>query len=111
MVNEHQPANDNAQGRSLRRVSDSGMVCARRMEAKEIVVVRPRGSDDRRLVDVRRPLFLPDAVLVRAQEGDAELALTRDRPTLRGAPTAYVCVRGACQLPVTDPGELRKLLS
>ena len=80
-------------------------------EAKEIVVVRPRGSDDRRLVDVRRPLFLPDAVLVRAQEGDAELALTRDRPTLRGAPTAYVCVRGACQLPVTDPGELRKLLS
>ena len=80
-------------------------------EVKEVVLLRPRGSDDAPLVDVRRPLFLPDAVLVRAEEGDADLALTRDRPAVRGLPTAYVCVRGACQLPVTDPGELRKLLS
>jgi uncharacterized protein len=80
-------------------------------EAKEIVLVRPRGADDAPLLDVVRPQFLPSAVLVRAEEGNTELALARERPALRGAPTAYVCVRGACQLPVTAPAELRKMLA
>ena len=58
-----------------------------------------------------RGAFLPHRVLVRAQEGEAELPLTRDRTAQQGKPTAYVCVRGACQLPVTAPDELRKLLA
>jgi uncharacterized protein YyaL (SSP411 family) len=80
-------------------------------EVKEIVLVRPRGRGDAPLLDVRRPRFLPHSVLVRAEEGAAEPALARDRPALRGLPTAYVCLRGACQLPVTEPDELRKLLA
>jgi len=80
-------------------------------EVKEIVLVRPRGSDDARLLDLLRARFLPHSVLVRAEEGAAEPALARDRPALRGLPTAYVCLRGACQLPVTEPDELRKLLA
>ena len=54
---------------------------------------------------------VPQSVLVRAEEGASEPAPARDRPALRGVPTAYVCVRGACQLPVTEPDELRKLLA
>jgi uncharacterized protein YyaL (SSP411 family) len=79
-------------------------------DAKEIVLVRARGSDDAPLLDVVRPAFLPNAVLVRAEEGNTELALARDRTAIRGAPAAYVCVRGACQLPVSEPAELRKQL-
>src|SRR5256714_13153385 len=80
-------------------------------EVKEIVLVRPRGGDDGRLLDVLRARFLPHSVVVRAEEGATEPALARDRPALRGLPTAYVCVRGACQLPVTDPDELGKSLA
>ena len=80
-------------------------------DAKEIVLVRPRGGEDATLVDVLRGRFLPHSVLVRAEEGATEPALARDRPALRGLPTAYVCVRGACQLPVTEPDELRKSLA
>jgi uncharacterized protein len=79
-------------------------------DAREIVLVRPPRSDDAPLLDVVRSLFLPNAVLVRAEEGNNELALARDRTAIRGASAAYVCVRGACQLPVTDPAELRKQL-
>jgi uncharacterized protein YyaL (SSP411 family) len=79
-------------------------------DAKEIVLVRPPRSEDAPLLDVIRSLFLPNAVLVRAEEGSNELALARGRTAIRGAPAAYVCVRGACQLPVTDPAELRKQL-
>jgi uncharacterized protein YyaL (SSP411 family) len=79
-------------------------------EAKEIVLVRPRGGSDGPLLDTLRTRFLPHSVLVRAEEGATEPALARDRPALRGLPTAYVCVRGACQLPVTSPDELVKLL-
>jgi uncharacterized protein YyaL (SSP411 family) len=78
---------------------------------KEIVLVRPRDGSDAALLDVVRPRFSPHSVLVRAEEGATEPALAKDRPALRGAPTAYVCERGACQLPVTEPDELRKLLA
>ena len=79
-------------------------------DVKEVVLVRPRGGADAPLLDVVRSRFLPHAVLVRTEEGASEPPLVRDRPALRETPTAYVCVRGACQLPVTEPDELRKLL-
>lgn len=79
-------------------------------EVKEIVLVRPRGKDDAPLLDVLRPRFLPHSVLVRAEEGAAEPALAKDRPALGGRPTAYVCLRGACQLPVAEPAELVKTI-
>ena len=79
-------------------------------EVKEIVLVRPRGKDDAPLLDVLRPRFLPHSVLVRAEEGATAPALGRDRPAAGGRVTAYVCRGGACQLPVTDPAELAKML-
>ncbi len=81
-------------------------------EPREVVLVRPRGGDDRALVDVVRSRFSPSQVLVRHQDGaEPATPLARDRPPKDGAPTAYVCVRGACQLPVTDPTQLAALLS
>jgi uncharacterized protein YyaL (SSP411 family) len=36
--------------------------------------------------------------------------LAEDRPAKGGEATAYVCVKGACQLPVTGPEAFAKLL-
>jgi len=80
-------------------------------EVKEVVLVRPRGGSDATLLDAVRTRFSPSQVLVRHQEGaPAATPLARDRPAQAGKPTAYVCVRGACRLPVSDAAELEKLL-
>jgi uncharacterized protein len=76
-------------------------------DPREVVLVRPRGGSDEALLDVLRPRFAPSQVLVRHEEGDeAATPLARDRPAMSGLPTAYVCHRGACQLPVTDGASL-----
>jgi hypothetical protein len=59
--------------------------------------------------------FLPNAVLAVANPGDREaetaVALLRDRVQVDGTPTAYVCERFACRLPVTSPEELAEQLA
>ena len=40
----------------------------------------------------------------------AQIPLLRDRPTLHGAATAYVCEHYVCQAPTTDPEQLREQL-
>ncbi len=54
--------------------------------------------------------FLPNIVVAIAAPGDDEAAeavtLLRDRPQVDGLPTAYVCQRFACRLPVTGVKEL-----
>jgi uncharacterized protein YyaL (SSP411 family) len=54
--------------------------------------------------------FLPNTVVAIAAPGDAEaaeaVALLRGRPQVDGLPTAYVCRRFACRLPVTGSKEL-----
>ncbi|HEX4382857.1 MAG TPA: thioredoxin domain-containing protein [Myxococcales bacterium] len=76
-------------------------------EPREVVLVRPRGESDAALLDVLRPVFAPSQVLVRHEEGaEPATALARDRPAQQRKPTAYVCSRGACQLPVTESAAL-----
>jgi hypothetical protein len=76
-------------------------------EPREVVLVRPASGSDDVLLDALRPRFAPSQVLVRHVEGaEPATALARDRPTLDGKPTAYVCTRGACQLPVTEGSAL-----
>jgi uncharacterized protein YyaL (SSP411 family) len=73
--------------------------------------VRPRGGDDAKLLETVRSRFSPSQVLVRHEDGaEPATPLARDRPAKDGAATAYVCVRGACQLPVTEPSQLAALL-
>ena len=60
--------------------------------------------------EVHRNRFLPNAVVAigdpRHREAMEAVALLRDRPQVEDAPTAYVCQRFACRLPVTRPEEL-----
>jgi uncharacterized protein YyaL (SSP411 family) len=79
---------------------------------REVAIVGdPKEPATRALADevtVRR--FLPNHVLAVADPGDAAsseaVALLLDRPQVDGTPTAYVCERFTCKLPVTEPGAL-----
>jgi len=55
-----------------------------------------------------KPLF--HAVLAGGAEGVEQPPLLRGRTTVDGQPTAYVCQKFTCQLPVTEPGDLRNQL-
>jgi uncharacterized protein YyaL (SSP411 family) len=64
------------------------------------------------LEEVLRERFLPNVVVAVAPPGVVPegLTLLEDRPQLEGKPTAYVCERFTCKLPVTDPEGLRRQL-
>jgi uncharacterized protein len=55
-----------------------------------------------------RPHFR--AVLAGGPEGTGQPPLLQGRTTVDGRPAAYVCQNFTCQLPVTDPAELRQQL-
>jgi uncharacterized protein YyaL (SSP411 family) len=82
---------------------------------KEIVIVTA-GGDGRALLDVVQRRYVPNRVLVVADEDDlarrqALLPLLADKHALGGIATAYVCERGACKLPTTDGKVLAEQLS
>jgi uncharacterized protein YyaL (SSP411 family) len=80
--------------------------------AQEVAIVGPPDDPSTKaLVDeVLTARFLPNVVLAMAAPEDhdaaAEVPLLRDRALIDGKPTAYVCRRFACRLPVTSPGDL-----
>jgi uncharacterized protein len=53
----------------------------------------------------------PGAVVVSGRPDQPGVPLLADRPLLGGAPTAYVCRGFVCDRPVTDPADLRALLT
>jgi uncharacterized protein YyaL (SSP411 family) len=78
--------------------------------AREIAIVRPAGAPAESaapFVELLRTTFLPNAVRAVASEDELP-ALSRVAPFVEGKVasegrvTAYVCERGACQLPVHD---------
>jgi uncharacterized protein YyaL (SSP411 family) len=79
---------------------------------REVAIVGDPAAEDTRAlvaeVTVRR--FLPNHVLAVAAPGDAEaaeaVALLLERPQLQGRPTAFVCERFTCRLPVANPEAL-----
>ena len=73
----------------------------------EIVILRGEGTDA--LVDKVRSKWLPNSVLMVADEGE-EGFLLADRHTIDGRATAFVCRRGVCKMPVTEPDALVALL-
>ncbi len=77
---------------------------------EEIVVVRARADgDDAALVDEVRRRFLPSRVLIRHQaaahpaEADPLLPLVAGKTAREGLATGYVCEKGHCEFPTTDP--------
>jgi uncharacterized protein YyaL (SSP411 family) len=72
--------------------------------SKEIAIV---GKPDA-FLDALRKHYLPRAV-VAAGAAD-QIALLRERPTIDGKPTAYVCENFTCKQPVTDVAAFEKQL-
>jgi hypothetical protein len=66
----------------------------------------------RALVRAARRVWCPELVLAAGQPGAAtgRLELLAGRPTLDGAPAAYVCRDFACQAPIAEPAALEELL-
>jgi uncharacterized protein len=78
--------------------------------AKEVVIVaRSSRAEAEPLLARLRTTFLPNKVLVVAVEGPDLAAQARLIPLLeqkaarKGKATAYVCERGVCVLPTSDP--------
>jgi len=82
---------------------------------KEIVVARgSSATGSKELEGVIWKRYLPNKVVVAfdpAERGAAEiLPMLRDRKSLNGLATAYVCENYTCKQPVTDPKELAEQL-
>ncbi len=84
----------------------------------EILVVAPEGTDPSPLQDVVRQTYVPHSVRVTADLGEVDLddwsetiPLLEGREPIDGEPTAFVCRRGTCKRPTTDPDELEEFLS
>jgi uncharacterized protein len=92
------------------------MLCAveaRDEGMRELVVVWPEaGPLPAAMLEATRRLYAPNVVLTGAPEGAALARLARVAPVAagrvaqRGQATAYLCERGACQLPATTPEAL-----
>ncbi|MEZ5332477.1 MAG: thioredoxin domain-containing protein [Thermoanaerobaculia bacterium] len=88
----------------------------READPREIVLVAPSDRGELEpLLAVVRERYLPHAVLVAGTEkqlaGSAQLAPILDGKVARGGrATAYVCRRGVCRLPVTDPAAFAEQL-
>ncbi|MBK5229492.1 MAG: thioredoxin domain-containing protein, partial [Actinobacteria bacterium] len=79
--------------------------------ADEIVVL---GDDRESLLATVRARYRPAKVLVAAHDAQELAGLTplvEGRGPQGGMAAAYVCHRGVCELPVTDPAALKKQLS
>jgi uncharacterized protein len=73
---------------------------------REVAIV---GDETAALERVVRSRFRPHLVLAgRAPDG---VPLLQGREPVDGRPAAYVCENFACKMPVTEPGELERLLS
>ena len=88
-------------------------------QPREIAIVWPRdaGAEAARpLLDVVRRTFVPNHALVAAADADAAafaklVPFIADKVAIDGRPTAYVCTRGRCDLPVHDPAALAARLA
>ncbi len=75
----------------------------------EVALVWPDGAGAGPLVEASFRRYMPNRLVVGAAAGSpagAGLPLLADRSAVDGKPTAYVCRRYVCQLPVTDPAAL-----
>ena len=75
----------------------------------EVALVWPDSAGAGPLVETTFRRYMPNRLVVGAAEGSpagAGLPLLAGRQAVDGKPTAYVCRRYVCQLPVTDPAAL-----
>jgi uncharacterized protein YyaL (SSP411 family) len=79
---------------------------------REIVLVWPEGGPaPEPFLEVLRAAYLPNRALAGSEEGAldrlaAVAPIATGKVAIGGQPTAYVCQRGACQLPAISPDKL-----
>jgi uncharacterized protein YyaL (SSP411 family) len=86
---------------------------------KEIILVKPtdKKSETEALLEVLRKQFMPNRVQVIVTMGEELTTHSKIIPLLEskfpmeGLPTAYVCKKGICLLPTSDPKELAKQIA
>ena len=85
--------------------------------SREVAIIGdPEEERTRSLVaEVVRARLLPNVIVAvgdpRDEEAAEEVALLRDRPQIDDLPTAYLCQRFSCRLPVTQPEDLAQQLA
>ena len=81
----------------------------------EIVISGERGKEDTEsMLEALRGVYVPNkVVLLRdSSSGIEDIApFTKEQDTIDGKATAYVCMNYECELPLTEPGKIRGLLS
>ncbi len=78
---------------------------------RELAIVGRPGADRDTLVEVAHDTVRPGLVVVVAEPDHGDVVpLLAGRGEVAGRPAAYVCRDLACELPVTDPGELARQL-
>ncbi|MCC6215883.1 MAG: thioredoxin domain-containing protein [Polyangiaceae bacterium] len=86
-------------------------------EPLEIFLVTPEGGGGGPLLDVVKQSYLPNRILLAVPGGAALATLAARVPALEGkralggVATAYVCRRGSCDLPATDPALFARQLA
>ena len=87
-------------------------------EPREMAIVWPAGGAEAAapLLAAVRQTFVPNRALVAGAEADvaalgALAPFAADKTALDGRPTAYVCTRGRCELPLRDAEALATLLA
>ncbi|MGI8436688.1 MAG: thioredoxin domain-containing protein [Chthoniobacterales bacterium] len=88
-----------------------------RAKPKQIVIAgKPDAADTAAMLREVRRHFIPNKVLILADGGAgqkffaAQVEFMKDIAPIDGNATAYVCENFICQLPVTDPEKLQRLL-
>ena len=74
---------------------------------RQVAVVGPEGAERAALVAAAHRLRHPGQVIAVGDGAQADVALLEYRTAVEGRPTAYPCQHFVCELPVTDPAELR----
>lgn len=83
------------------------------------IVIAGAGDDSevQRMLAAVRQTYLPNSILLFVPDGEegerlrSLLPALQDKTAINGKPTAYVCENFACQQPVHDADELKRLLS
>ena len=76
----------------------------------EVIIVSPQGQDRKALERAVADTFLPNHVLLFVEEGAdleanaAKVPLLEGKKAMGGLSTAFVCEKGLCEAPTSDPG-------
>jgi len=77
----------------------------------EIVIIGdPAGPDTQAMRDAVRTTYVPHKVVIVTEAGGVDLPLVRDRAMVDGRATTYICHRGVCNAPLTDPASVATAL-